>query len=118
VDSNNVLKTVILGLQVCFTVDFVSDGSFKLCFCQFKFWQYFFLWRYKNFLVFFRLLDSKFNGDSKNVLKTIILSPQAWFTVDFVSDGLKENCVSVSLNFDTTFLYDGTKFCSDFSVIG
>jgi len=39
-----------------------------------------------NFVVFFMLLDKKFNGDSKNVLKTVILSLQVGFTGDFVPD--------------------------------
>jgi len=34
--------------------------------------------------VFFRLLDRKFNEDSKNVLKTVISSLQVCFTGDFV----------------------------------
>jgi len=37
-----------------------------------------------NFVVFFRLLDQKFNKDFKNVLKTIIFSLQVSFTGDFV----------------------------------
>jgi len=41
-----------------------------------------------NFVVFFRLWDRKFNEDSKNVLKTVILSLQVSFTDDFVSDCL------------------------------
>jgi len=36
--------------------------------------------------VFFRLLDRKFNEDSKNVLKTLIFSLQVGFTSDFVLD--------------------------------
>jgi len=39
-----------------------------------------------NVVVFFRLLDRKFNEDSKNVLKTVIFSFQVGFTSDFVSD--------------------------------
>jgi len=35
-DSKNVLKLVIFSLQVGFTVDFLPDCTFKLCFCQFK----------------------------------------------------------------------------------
>jgi len=37
-----------------------------------------------NIVVFFRLLDSKFNEDSKNVLKTVIFSLQVGFAGDFV----------------------------------
>jgi len=36
--------------------------------------------------VFFRLSDRKFNGDSKNVLKTINFLLQVGFTGDFVLD--------------------------------
>jgi len=39
-----------------------------------------------NFVVFFMLLDRKFNEDSKNVLKTVIFSLQVSFTGDFVPD--------------------------------
>jgi len=46
-----------------------------------------------NFVVFFKLLDKKFTENSKNMLL---------------------NCVSGSLNFDTDFLLDCTKFCSVF----
>jgi len=35
-DSENVLKTVILSLQVGFTSDFALDCSFQLCFWHFK----------------------------------------------------------------------------------
>jgi len=39
-----------------------------------------------NFVVFFRLLNRKFNEDSKNVLKTVIFSLHVRFTNDFVFD--------------------------------
>jgi len=39
-----------------------------------------------NCLVFFRLLNRKFNGDSKNVLKTVILLLQVGITGNFVPD--------------------------------
>jgi len=35
-NSRNVLKTVILSLQVGFIDDFVRDSPFKVCFWQFK----------------------------------------------------------------------------------
>jgi len=66
-----------------------------------------------NFVVFFMLLDRKFNEDSKNVLKTVIFVLQVGFTDNFVPD-----CLSGNSNFDTTFLPDCTKFCSIFYVIG
>jgi len=40
----------------------------------------------KSCSIFFRLLDRKFNEDSKNVLKTVIFLLQVGFTGDFVSD--------------------------------
>jgi len=36
--------------------------------------------------VFFMLLDGKFNGDSKKVLKIVIFSLQVHFTSNFVPD--------------------------------
>jgi len=39
-----------------------------------------------NFVVFLRLLDRKFNENSKNVLKIVIFLLQVGFTGDFVSD--------------------------------
>jgi len=36
--------------------------------------------------VFFRLLDRKFNEDSKNVLKTVIFYLQVGFTGNFLPD--------------------------------
>jgi len=68
-----------------------------------------------NFVVFFRLLDRKFNENFKNVLKTVIFLVQVGFIGDFVS--VLSNCVSGSSNFDTAFLPDCTKFCRFFSVI-
>jgi len=48
-----------------------------------------------NFVVFFRLLDSKFNEDFKNVLKTVIFLLQVRFTDDFVSYCPFKLCLSV-----------------------
>jgi len=39
-----------------------------------------------NFVVFLRLLDRKFNKDSKNVVKTVIFLFQVGFTGNFVPD--------------------------------
>jgi len=39
-----------------------------------------------NVIVFFMLLDRKFNEDFKNVLKTVIFLPKVGFRGDFVSD--------------------------------
>jgi len=39
-----------------------------------------------NLIAFFRLLDRKFNEDSKNALKTVTFSLQMGFTSDFVPD--------------------------------
>jgi len=47
-----------------------------------------------SFVVFFRLLDSKFNEDSKNVLKSVIVSLQVAFRGDFVLDYLYNLCFS------------------------
>jgi len=44
------------------------------------------------FSVFFRLLDRKFNEDSKNVLKTALFSLQVGFASDFVPDCLFKLC--------------------------
>jgi len=38
------------------------------------------------FVVFFRLMDRKFNKDSKNMLKTVIFSLQVDLTSNFVPD--------------------------------
>jgi len=61
------------------------------------------------------LLERKFDEDSKTVLKTDIFSLQVGFTGNF--DPLTDfsNCVSDSLNFDTDFFTDRTKFCRVFS---
>jgi len=39
-----------------------------------------------NFVVFFRLLDRKFNEDFKNVFKKVIFLFQVSFTGDFIID--------------------------------
>jgi len=85
-DSKNVLKTIIFLLQVGFISDFVPDCSYKLCFWQFKFSHRFSPWLYQILEFFFRLLDRKFDDDSKNVLKTIFFLLQVGFIGDFVSD--------------------------------
>jgi len=56
--------------------------------------------------------------DSKNVLKTVILSVQVGFRGDFIPDCLYKLCLKSifgSSNFDTAFLPDCIKFCSVFS---
>jgi len=45
-----------------------------------------------NFVVFFRLLNTKFNEDSKNVLKTVIFLLQVGFTANFVPDCFFKLC--------------------------
>jgi len=85
-DSKNMLKTVIFWLQVSFTVDFVSDCLFKLCFWQFKFWQHFSCWLYLILQCFFMLLGRKMTEVSNNVLKTVIFPLLVGFTGDYVSD--------------------------------
>jgi len=55
-----------------------------------------------NFVVFFKSLDKKFNGDSKNLLKTVIFSLQVGFKGDLVPDYFS-NCVFSSSNFDRRF---------------
>jgi len=52
-----------------------------------------------NVVIFFRLLDRKFNEDSKNLLKTAIFSLQVGFQV-ILSLTVLSNCVSGSSNFD------------------
>jgi len=47
-----------------------------------------------NFVMLFRLLDGKFNEESKNVLKTVIFFLQVCYTGDFVA----------GLSFQTAFL--------------
>jgi len=81
----NVLKTIIFLLQVGFTGNFTPDCLFKQCFCQFKLTPLFSL-TVLNLVVFFTLLDRKFNEDSKNVLKTVIFLHQVGFSIDFVPD--------------------------------
>jgi len=44
------------------------------------------------FVVFFRLLDRKFNEDSKNVLKIVIFLLQEDFASEFVLDCLFKLC--------------------------
>jgi len=39
-----------------------------------------------NFVMFLKILDRKFNEDSKNVLKTVIFLLQVGFTGDFILD--------------------------------
>jgi len=87
---------------------------FKLCFWQFKLWHHFSPWLYRILLYFFRLLDRKFNEDSKNVLKTVTFSLQVGFTGGFIPDCFFKLFFWRSV-FDTTFLLDCTKFCSIFS---
>jgi len=67
----------------------------------------------KSCSVFSRLLDRKFNKDSKNVLKRVIFSLQVGLTVNFVSDCLFK-LGFCQFNFDTAFLPDCTKSCSVF----
>jgi len=106
-----VLKTVIFSLQVGFTGNFVSGCSFKLAV---QILTSLFSLTVLNFVVFFfKLLDRKFNEDSKNVLKTVIFSLQVGFTGNFVADcSLKLG--SGCSNFDIAFSTDCTKFCSVF----
>jgi len=85
-DSKNMLKTVIFSLQVGFTSNFVLDCLFKLSFWQLKLWHHFFPRLYQIFECFLRLLDRKFSGDSKNVLKTVIFPLQVGFTRNFVPE--------------------------------
>jgi len=59
------------------------------------------------------LFDGKFNEDSKNVLKIVIFPLQVGFTSDFATD-CPLSSVSNTLNFDTVFLPDCTKFLSAF----
>jgi len=66
-----------------------------------------------NFVMFFRLLKSQFNEDSKNVLETVIFSLQVSLASDFVT--VLSNCVSDNSNFDTAFLPECIKFCRVFS---
>jgi len=45
-----------------------------------------------NFVAFSRLLDRKFNEESKNILKNVIFLFQVGYTVDFVPDCLFKLC--------------------------
>jgi len=45
-----------------------------------------------NFVVFFMVLNRKFNEDSKNVLRTVIFSLQVGFTGDFVPECPSKLC--------------------------
>jgi len=45
-----------------------------------------------NFAVFFRLLNRKFNEDSKNVLKTVIFLLEMGLTSDFVFNCIFKLC--------------------------
>jgi len=56
-------------------------------------------------------LDRKFNGDSKNVLKTVILSRQVGFTGDFVPDCPFKLCFWQIKLRQVSFFPDCTKFC-------
>jgi len=56
-----------------------------------------------NFLLFFRLLDKKFNEDSKNVLKTVIFLLEVDFIGDFVLDCSFKLCFW-QFKLDTAFL--------------
>jgi len=48
--------------------------------------QLFFLSRYTKFCSVFRLLDRKFNEESKNVVKIVTFLHQVSFTGNFISD--------------------------------
>jgi len=78
------LKTVIFSLQVGFRGHFIRDYPFNLGFWQIKLWHCFSRCLYQIFWIFFRLLDRKFDEDSKNVLTTVIFSLQVGFTVHFI----------------------------------
>jgi len=70
--------------QMSFTSDFVL--SFQTVFLTVESLTLLFSLTVPNFVVFFRLLDAKYNKDSKNVLQTVILSLQVSCTSDFVPD--------------------------------
>jgi len=76
-----VLKTIIFLLQESFSSDFVTD-----CVLAVQILTPLFSLDVPNFIVFFRLLNRKFNGDSKNVHKSVALSLQVGFTGNFVLD--------------------------------
>jgi len=71
--------------NVGFTGDFVPDCLLKL-FLSVQTLTPLFSLTIPNFVVFFRLLDRKFNEESKSVFKTVIFSLQVSFTGDFVPD--------------------------------
>jgi len=70
-----------------------------------------------NFVVLFKLVDRKFNGNSKNVLKTVTFSLQVGVQA-ILSLTLLSNSVLGRSNFDTSFLPVCIKFCSVIQVIG
>jgi len=90
-DFKNVLKTDIFLLQVNFTGDFVTD--FQTVFLAVQTLTLLFSLTVPNFVLFFRLLDRKFNEDFKNVLKTSIFLLQVNFTGNFVTDCSFKVCV-------------------------
>jgi len=55
-------------------------------------------------------MNRKFNENSKNLLKNVILSLQVSFTGDVVAD-CPLNIAFCTLNFDSAFLPDCTEFC-------
>jgi len=71
----------------------------------------FFFLTVPNFVVFFRLLNRKFNENFKNELKTVIFSLQVGLQV-ILSLTILSNCVSASSSFDFAFLPDYTIFFS------
>jgi len=71
----NVLKTIILSHQVGFTGNSLTECSFKVCLILQTLTPLFSL-TVPNFVVFFKLLDGKFNEDFKNVLKKVIFAHQ------------------------------------------
>jgi len=79
------LKTIIFLLQVGFIGDFALSVLLN-CFWQFQFSHRFSPWLYQILEFFFRLLDRKFDKDSKNVFKTIFFLLQVGFISDFVPD--------------------------------
>jgi len=101
-----VLQTVIFLLQVGLQTILSFTVLSNCVFSSLNFDTAFLTDCTKYCSVFFKLLDRKFNEDSKNALKTIIFLLQADFTGDFVFD-----CLFGISNFDTTFLADCIKFC-------
>jgi len=90
-DSKNVLKSVIVSLQVGYTSNFLPDRLYKL-FLTVQTLTPLFSLTVLNFVVFFMLLHRKFNADSKNVLKTVIFSLPVGFPRDFVPECLYKLC--------------------------